>query len=210
MGYRDMLKAWEAKRLSLDTYEYTRDVDITERDETVSRNGTTGTLQQAIDAYIQENKHIGTWRAATFAKKEASLGLLAEVLGSDRLMANIAKQDAQAVKRIMLELPANRHKIARTRDLSLPEAVEVKGVPKITPVTVDGYISVFQSFFDWAERNGYAAEKLFTGMRLGKSATKGAPKRKAFEQKALEAVFREVTDNQLGLGSGPIDFRSVA
>ena len=36
-------------------------------------------------------------------------------------------------------------------------------------------------------------------MRLGKSATKGAAKRKAFEQTALEAVFREVTDNQLGL-----------
>ncbi|MEB8388874.1 hypothetical protein OO012_16725 [Rhodobacteraceae bacterium KMM 6894] len=82
LAYRDMLKAWEAKRLSLDTYEYTRDVDIAERDETIPHNGTTGTLQQAIDAYMQENKHIGTWRAATFAKKEASLGLLTEVLGS--------------------------------------------------------------------------------------------------------------------------------
>lgn len=199
LAYRDMLKAWEAHRLSLDTYEYTRAADIAERGETVSSKGTTGTLQQAIVAYMQENKHIGTWRTATFAKKEANLGLLTEVLGRDRLMANIAKQDAQAVKRILLELPANRHKIALTRDLSLREAVEVKGVQKITPVTVDGYISVFQSFFDWAERNGYAAEKLFTGMRLGKSATKGAPKRKAFEQTALEAVFREVTDNQLGL-----------
>ncbi len=199
LAYRDMLKAWEAHRLSLDTYEYSRSVDTTERDETVSRNGTSATLQQAIDAYMQENKHIGTWRPATFAKKEANLGLLTEVLGSDRPMANIAKQDAQNVKQILLELPTNRHKIAVTRELSLLEAVKVKGVQKITPVTVDGYISVFQSFFDWAERNGYAAEKLFTGMRLGKSATKGAPKRKAFEQNALEAVFREVTDNQLGL-----------
>ncbi|WP_165802871.1 site-specific integrase [Pelagivirga sediminicola] len=199
LAYRDMLKAWEAHRLSLDTYEYTRAVDITELDEPVSRNGTIGTLQQAIDAYVQENKHIGTWRAATFAKKEASLGLLTEVLGSDRIMTSITKQDAQAVKRILLELPANRHKIAATRELSLHEAVEVEGVQKITPVTVDGYISVFQSFFDWAERNGYAAEKLFTGMRLGKSASKGAPKRKAFEQKALEAVFREITQNHIGL-----------
>ncbi|MDX2485262.1 MAG: site-specific integrase [Pseudodonghicola sp.] len=199
LAYRDMLKAWEARRVSLDTYEYTPTVDIAEREEPASHNSTTATLQAAIDAYVQENKHIGTWRAATFAKKEACLGLLTELLGSDRPMANIAKQDAQAVKRILLELPANRHKIAVTRELSLLEAVEVEGVQKITPVTVDGYISVFQSFFDWAERNGYAAEKLFTGMRLGKSATKGAPKRKAFEQKALEAVFREVTDNQLGL-----------
>ncbi len=143
LAYREMLNAWEAHRLSLDTYEYSRAVDTAERDEPVSRIGTTGTLQQAIVAYMHENKHIGTWKAATFAKKEASLGLLTEVLGRDRLMANIAKQDAQAVKRILLKLPANRHKIALTRDLSLREAVEVKGVQKITPVTVDGYISVF-------------------------------------------------------------------
>jgi integrase len=200
LAFRDMYKAWDKQRASLDTYEYTQAAGIAEQEGTVSRCGSnTATLQQTIDAYMHENKRIGTWRAATFAKKEASLGLLTEVMGSTRSMASIAKQDAQAVKKILLDLPANRHKIALTRELSLKDALEVQGVQKVSSVTIDGYISVFQSFFDWAERNGHAEEKLFTGMRLGKSATKGAPKRKAFEQTALEAVFQEITQNHLGL-----------
>lgn len=199
LAFRDMLKAWEKQRVSLDTYEYMPTTNVAEPEDTLSRSGSTATLQQAIDAYMHENRRIGAWRAATFAKKEASLGLLCEVIGGERPIASITKQDASTVKKVLLELPANRHKIARTRDLSLKGALEVQGVQKVSTVTIDGYISVFQSFFDWAERNGHAGEKLFTGMRLGKSASKGTPKRKAFEQTALNAVFREITQNHLRL-----------
>ena len=125
--------------------------------------------------------------------------MLTELLGADRPMASITKKDAQSAKRVLLELPANRNKMPQTRNLSLLDAAQVKDVPKITTVTIDGYISVFQSFYEWAEKNGHTATNVFTGMRLGKSGSKAVPKRNAFEQDALNAVYEEITENKLGL-----------
>ncbi len=60
--------------------------------------------------------------------------MLTELLGTERRMTSITKQDAQNVKRVLLELPANRNKMPLTRNLPLLEAVKVQDVQKITTV----------------------------------------------------------------------------
>ena len=166
LAYRDMLRAWQKHRLSLENYDYTEQSSSDALTGEVAVAVTSAlTLQQTIDEYMYENKRAGTSRAATLGKKMTSLGLLTELFGPDRPLETLTKQDAQHAKRVLLELPANRNKMPKTRGLSLLEAVKVPAVAKVTTVTVDGYISAFQTFFDWAEKNGHTSANLFTGMR---------------------------------------------
>jgi hypothetical protein len=131
--------------------------------------------------------------------------MLTELFGSDKALAAVTERDAQYVKRILLELPTNRKKMAKTRDLSFLEAVKTKDIAKVTTVTIDGYISTIQTFFDWVEKNGHAPSNLFAGMRVGKSNSRGAPQRIAFDQDALKTVYSAITENSLGLAQADVD-----
>jgi integrase len=200
LAYRDMLRTWEKHRQSLDAYDYTEhSLNSPPKDEPTSTAAPALTLQQAIDEYVYEGKRAGTAQVSTQSKKVTSLGLLTELFGPGKPLATLTKQDAQHAKKVLLELPANRNKMPRTRGLPLLEAVTVPDVAKVSTVTIDGYISAFQTFFDWAEKNGHATSNLFTGMRVGKSNSRATPKRRAFEQDALQSVYSEITENRLGL-----------
>ncbi|MEH6647981.1 hypothetical protein [Sulfitobacter sp.] len=118
LAFRDMLKAWEIHRQSLNTYEYYNAAVSSAPDKTALQHDTSYTLQHAIDEYINENKRAGTSQPATIAKKTTNLSMLTELFDGDRSLATLTKQDAQHVKRILLELPANRNKMAKTRELS--------------------------------------------------------------------------------------------
>lgn len=200
LAHRDFLRALVQHQASLDHYDFTSpQVPVVQVVEPVATAPQCITLQQAIEEYIGENRRAGSWQSATFEKKEAALDLLTEYFGADRPISGISKRDAQDIKRVLLELPANRHKMPQSRNLSLREATEVTGVAKISAVTVNGYISTFQSFFEWAMKNGHAETNLFAGTRVGKSSSKALPKRQAYKPEALKAVYREVTENGLGL-----------
>jgi integrase len=200
MAHRDFLRALVKHQASLEHYDFTSPIaQVVQLAAPLAVADIGITLQQGIDDYVAENKRAGSWRSATFEKKEANLALLTEYFGPDRPIGEIAKRDAQDIKRVLLELPANRHKMPQTRTLALREATEVAGLDKITAVTVNGYISTFQSFFEWAMKNGHVEVNLFAGTRVGKSNSKGLPKRQAYKPDALKAVYREVTENGLGL-----------
>ncbi len=200
MAHRDFLRALVKHQTSLEHYDFTSPlVQVVQPTASPAVTDSGITLRHAIDDYVAENKRAGSWRSATFEKKEANLALLTEYFGADRPIGEIAKRDAQEIKRVLLELPANRHKMPQTRTLSLLEATKVTGLDKITAVTVNGYISTFQSFFEWAMKNGHADANLFAGTRVGKFNSKAVPKRQAYKPDALKAVYREVTENRLGL-----------
>ncbi len=61
LAYRDMLKAWEAQRLSLDRYDYGQHgASSLPVSDATGENETAYTLQDAIDEYIHENRRKGT------------------------------------------------------------------------------------------------------------------------------------------------------
>lgn len=155
-------------------------------------------LKQVIEDYIQEHSGESGWTPKTTAKKQAGLNLLIELLGDDVEISSISKHDAFRVKQLLQQVPSNRNKHPETRDLPLQEAIKVEGVPKITSVTLNGYISIYSAFFDWAERNGHTELKLFDGMKV-KGPASGKDKRKPFDAKALQKMLGELTQNNQGL-----------
>ncbi|MBD3756240.1 MAG: site-specific integrase, partial [Gammaproteobacteria bacterium] len=130
--------------------------------------------------------------------KRDALDLLGQITG-DKSPVALTKADAQRVKDVLLRLPKDRNKSPRTRGLMLEEMLEVKGLPVISSRTVNVYIGGMQTFFKWALDNGYAAENVFTGMRVKVSSRAKERGRKAFSTDQLQKLFMHLTKNPDGL-----------
>lgn len=154
--------------------------------------------RDVLDRYFTEIERAGTLEAKTLNEKRDALNLLGEVTGW-RSTAEMTKADAQKVKDILLRLPRNRNKSPKTRGKSLTDMLAVKGVEVITARTANAYVSAMQTFFKWAENNGYADKNLFTGVRIAGAKKQKSEKRSAFSAEQLRTMFRHLTENPDGL-----------
>jgi integrase len=131
----------------------------------------------------------------TRSEKQDALALMSELTGA-KAPAHLTKADAQEVKAALFKLPKNRSKSPRTRNLSLAQMLDLKDVPRIAARTMNGYIGHMQHFMGWAVDNGYAAENVFTGMRLRKTAKGTGEGRQAFKADELQVMHQELTNPQ--------------
>jgi integrase len=154
--------------------------------------------QEVLDRYFAEIDRVGAHEAKTLSEKRDALKLLGEVTGR-KPTAEMTKADAQKVKAVLLRLPKNRSKSPLTRGKPLAEMLEVKGVEVISARTANAYISAMQTFFKWAENNGYAEKNLFTGMRFAAAKKQKGEKRSAFSADQLRMMYRHLTENPEGL-----------
>jgi integrase len=154
--------------------------------------------REIVERYFKEAAHSGALAATTESSKRDALDLLGQITG-DKPPVALTKADAQRVKDVLLRLPKDRNKSPRTRGLSLEEMLEVKGLPVISSRTVNVYIGGMQTFFKWAVDNGYAAENVFTGMRVKVSSRAKEQGRKAFSTAQLQKLFMHLTKNPDGL-----------
>ena len=153
------------------------------------------TLAEVVDLYINEQVRVGGWAVRTRAKREATLGVLVELLGGATPMDTITKKDAQDVKSVLLKIPANKNKNPKTQNLSLREAANVPGVASLSPATLNGYLGAFHMFAEWAARNSYATGNLFEGMKVRTKRNPAAVDqvRKAFSPEAVAVMVKELT-----------------
>jgi integrase len=152
------------------------------------------TLSDVVNQYIDENWQAGVWVARTRDKQKATLGVLIELLGGSTLISCIGMQEAQDVKIVVRNMPANKNKNPKTRDLSLRDAAKVPGVQRLSSETVNFYLGAYYTFFDWAMKNGYAREKLFDGMKVKtkRDTSDADSKRSPFPDEAVSKMIAEL------------------
>lgn len=153
------------------------------------------TLGAVVDLYIKEQVRVGAWVGGTQEKRKAMLGVLTELLGAATPMNAISKRDAQDVKSVLFDLPANKNKHPIARDLSLREAAKLKVEHTLSPRTLNDYLGTFHTFTAWAAKNAYAREGLFEGMSVNAGRGTSVPDqvRKAFSPEAISAMVAELT-----------------
>lgn len=201
MAWRDMLREFERHHAALGHYDFdSTNVPapiIAPAPASAALEGIS--LADAIAEYIAENRRAKSWEIGTFAKKQAALDALTELLGADTKIGTITKQHARDVKQVISKLPPNRNKQQTTRHLTIREAAALPGIASMSTVTVNSYISIYQSFFDWAEKNGHTEANPFEGMRVIGSRKDSREQRQAYKPDALQAVYLEMTQNTRGL-----------
>jgi integrase len=154
--------------------------------------------QETVRRYMDEGKRAQSWVLKTIDEKQDALELLGEITGNIPT-ASLSKSDVGSIKDVLMKMPKNRKKNPATRDLALAAMLEVPGMQAISPTTVNGYLSNFQSFFDWAVKNGCATENIFSGVRLRQNSRAATNARKAFSDDALRNMYLQLTENPDGL-----------
>lgn len=203
MAWRDMLREFGKHHAALNHYDFNNTAVPAPFTEPVPAPASAAlegiSLADAIAEYIAENRRAESWEFGTFGKKQAALDALTELLGTDTKIGTITKQHARDVKQVVSKLPPNRNKQQATRHLTIREAAALPGIAPMSTVTVNSYISIYQSFFDWAEKNGHTEANPFEGMRVLGSRKESREQRQAFKPEALQAVYTELTQNTRGL-----------
>ncbi|WP_235962785.1 site-specific integrase, partial [Jannaschia marina] len=189
---RDQIRAILSAAESLDGYSFSEHAQTAPKPSQAH----SASLSAAIADFKAE--HGPQWSQEMRNKADAYLALLVEHFGPDRPIDQISRQDAADMKKLVQALPANRKTKPETRDLSLQDAIDFPGLPKISVKTVNNYIDMFRRFWDWAERHGRAPHKLFDGMKVAK-AKQAAEKRKAYSKEQLSRLYVELTENHSGL-----------
>ncbi|WP_242650513.1 site-specific integrase [Cognatiyoonia koreensis] len=194
-GRRDMLRRVLEAAERLEHYSYT-DTPATASTPPAPALPTSSPLGAAVDDFIAEYSR--QWAVKTIGQNQAYLNILIEYFGSDRLLGTITKQDANAVKKVLQALPASRNTKPKLKAMPLMEVIKEPGHRKIAPKTINSHIQMFKSFFDWAERHGYAPHTLFDKMKVAK-AKNSDTERKPFTPEQAHLIFAELTDNATGL-----------
>ncbi|MCW3784515.1 hypothetical protein OM960_23640 [Defluviimonas sp. CAU 1641] len=143
--------------------------------------------------YFAELERTKALAAKTDGEKRDALALMSKLTG-DKPPADMRKADAQEVKAALFKLPKNRSKNPKTRDLPLLDMLEVPGIERIAARTMNVYLGHMQHFFGWAVDNGYAADNVFRGLRLKRTARSDDEGRKAFSGDQLRLMFSHLTD----------------
>jgi integrase len=152
------------------------------------------TLSEVVNLFIEEQLRAKAWIPKTEHKRRRSLAILVELIGGNTPMIAVTKAHAQDVKSVLLKLPSNRSKKSATRDLNLREAARVAGVASMSTQTLNDHLGTFLAFTEWAARNGYGRENLFSGMNVGKKASDTTDAgRLAFSPEDLSLMVYELT-----------------
>ncbi|MDP2205013.1 MAG: hypothetical protein Q8K65_01755, partial [Alphaproteobacteria bacterium] len=152
------------------------------------------TLKQAMDDFIEERKRGEAWTARTLKDRKAQLRLLSDMLGANINIAAVDALKAAEVKKTLQVLPKNRNKNPKTRDLSLKDMATVTGIGKMDTRTVNEYLTVYQSFFGWAEQQGYVQKNVFEGLQI-KVGKHKAKARMPFTREQIKKILSALADH---------------
>lgn len=188
---RDQIKAFLSRAESLEGYSFGSPA----KNPPTPPQARSASLRDAYADFMAEHQH---WSVQMANKARGFLAILLEYFGQDRLMAEITRNDASELKKVVQALPVNRNTKPETRDLPLMEAIKVTGVQKVSVETVNNHLAMFFRFWDWAERHGHAPHKLFEGMKVAK-AKRAKGGRKAYTKVQTAELYEELTENHSGL-----------
>ncbi len=162
-GYREYCKEVLAHDQTYETYEL-RKTDIPQNSASeivvpkpILHSTSTVSLADVIKNYSEEAEVGAQWAERTKLEKRGHFDLICEVLGSTKDLSAITLSDAQALKKVLLKYPTNRHKNPKTRGRSLSELLELKGVETLNVQTINKYLQTYGTMFEWALRNGYVS-----------------------------------------------------
>lgn len=151
-------------------------------------------LSDLIGKYIAEQVRGGNWIPKTRRERTAKLNLLQEILSPSLPSAQVSIDHARQIKEALCKLPKNRSKNPKTRDLPLAEALATTDMERINVSTINKYLRLYDSLFNWAKNNQYVAHSHFHGLTL-KSGKRQGEKRKAFTPAQLGLIYSALTEN---------------
>lgn len=192
-AYRDYARAVLKHNESLAKFDFehineTRTLPDQSQDSVVK-------LSRLISLYFEEAEKGGQWARKTKFEKADHLDLLKEVLNQDTDVRSITPSSARNIKGVLLRYPRNRNKNPNTRNLSLKDLMQRTDIETINPQTINKYLQTYGTMFEWARKNGYIAENVFSGLTI-RSTKRTATIRKDFSADQIKRICDVIIHNE--------------
>jgi len=192
---RDQIKELLSRAAALEGYSFDTSQSI-QRNADVGPQRASASLREVYEDFISENGP--RWTTQMENRARAFLAVMLEFFDPQRAFAEITREDAADLKKVVMALPVNRNIKPETKGLPLLEAVQVANIKKISLETFNNHMAMFDRLGDWAKRHGRAPENVFDGMKIKKA--KGAKTdRKPYSYSQTARLYKELTQNPTGL-----------
>jgi integrase len=117
-------------------------------------------LADVLDDYIEEKLRLKQWRENVAAGYRSQFELLLNYLGEDTSL-HMSDDVARDVKAMLLKLPANINKKKKLQGKPVAELIKLDGYERLSPITVNKYLSSYSSFYNWAMKRKQIADNPF-------------------------------------------------
>jgi integrase len=154
-----------------------------------------------IDQYLSENISDESWKASTLKEYSNHLAMFLETMG-DNPLNQMDYEKTRIFFDIIKKLPANRKKVKRYRDKSIPQLLKIKIPEKdlITAKTINNIMVSLSAFYNWAVTRGYMSQNFAQSMRI--KSTKQASKLKdAFSDGEIVQIFNTLHEYKIDMQS---------
>lgn len=146
-------------------------------------------FSKIISAFVDEYVRAGRWTKKTRKENEAVFALYIEIAG-DLPVDLIDYQGIRKYKEVLSQVPANRNKIKRYRDKTIPEILSLPNVKPMAVNSVNKNLIRLSQMFKWAVKNGYLKNNMAEGMSLPQPKRQDQF-REVFSTKDLNKLFSD-------------------
>lgn len=147
-------------------------------------------LQALIDDYLL--KKADSWREKTAHEVEASLRLIAEIIG-DEPLHHIDLTHVQKVKNALQKLPANMRKNPLYKDKKVSEILKMPNVVPMSTTTANKQMSRLSSLFGYACSMRYIPANFAADQLIKIDGGRKRSKRKIYADEDISALYRCLT-----------------
>ena len=147
-------------------------------------------FSRLIEQFIAFKASSGEWKAKTRVSRQASLHLLVEYFGEECDPAAItASQMLDFREKVLRKLPVRRNVSPEYRNKSLKDLLELDHIKTMDIATINDYLMVCSSFFQWGIRFHDWKSNPVSGLLISDQRSDDA-KRVPYTQTEIETIFR--------------------
>ncbi len=139
-------------------------------------------LSSVIQKFTDEQILSGRWQAKTQSENEGIYRLAIQIIGDVPITA-LNYEILRNYKNTLCTLPANLNKVARFRNRSISDILEMNPPPRSTHCT-NKHLSRVSGFLNWCVRHGYVASNYCSGFQI-KKTKQASDERRVFSSDEL-------------------------
>jgi hypothetical protein len=164
-------------------------VNINPSEPTTQQDGTSITLSELIDLYVQENKRAENWAPRTIPEYGSIFRNILRLFG-DLPLSQITKAACQTFKQNLTALPKDYFRATkRYEGMTISQAISKAQDSLLSVKTVNKYLERFSEVLKFGVNNGYLTSNHASGLRIKQRKKKAYEERYAFSKDDLSTLF---------------------
>lgn len=189
-AHRDYAKALLAYSDDTERFDFTPDEQRISTPSAEMQDSVT--LERLVAEFWKVAQRENRWTGKTEGERREHIELLYERLGKDTPIASIGRVQANDMRTVLMSYPTNRHKARATRGKPLADILDMPGVKKLHPLTINKYLHSYNGLFNWAKRSGHCTDNPFEGLSLRTEKVNVQPPRVRFSDDQLQIIRQAV------------------